>query len=139
MLSFVIFSGCSLLDTSSRYQAQDERSIGSHPSKYTKAFNVDYETVWSAVLDSLDGMPLDKIDKDKGLIKTGWVEGLSQRKARSILTDRFLEDYRKERFQMKRANGRAWDELRPTQITPGFQSFAEGSAHCIVSVIPIIE
>ncbi len=29
---------------------------------------------------------------------------------------------------MKRADGRAWDELRPTQITPGVQSFAEGSA-----------
>ncbi len=29
---------------------------------------------------------------------------------------------------MKRADGRAWDELRPIKITPGFQSFAEGSA-----------
>ncbi len=29
---------------------------------------------------------------------------------------------------MKRADGRAWDEQRPIQITPGFQSFAEGSA-----------
>ncbi len=29
---------------------------------------------------------------------------------------------------MKRADGRAWDELRPVKITPGFQSFAEGSA-----------
>jgi ribonuclease PH len=29
---------------------------------------------------------------------------------------------------VKRADGRAWDELRPIQITPGFQSFAEGSA-----------
>jgi len=29
---------------------------------------------------------------------------------------------------MKRADGRAWDELRPIQITLGFQSFAEGSA-----------
>ena len=29
---------------------------------------------------------------------------------------------------MKRADGRAWDELRPIQITPGFQNFAEGSA-----------
>ncbi len=28
---------------------------------------------------------------------------------------------------MKRADGRAWDELRPVKITPGFQSFAEGS------------
>ena len=29
---------------------------------------------------------------------------------------------------MKRADARAWDELRPIKITPGFQSFAEGSA-----------
>ena len=29
---------------------------------------------------------------------------------------------------MKRADGRAYDELRPIRIVPGFQSFAEGSA-----------
>lgn len=29
---------------------------------------------------------------------------------------------------MKRADGRAWDGLRPVRITPGYQSFAEGSA-----------
>ena len=29
---------------------------------------------------------------------------------------------------MKRADGRAWDKLRPIRITPKFQSFAEGSA-----------
>ncbi len=29
---------------------------------------------------------------------------------------------------MKRADRRAWDELRPIKITPGAQSFAEGSA-----------
>jgi len=28
---------------------------------------------------------------------------------------------------MKRVDGRAWDELRPLKITPGYQSFAEGS------------
>ena len=29
---------------------------------------------------------------------------------------------------MRKADGRAWDELRPVKITPGYQSFAEGSA-----------
>ena len=29
---------------------------------------------------------------------------------------------------MKRADGRAWDELRPVKIIPSYQSFAEGSA-----------
>jgi hypothetical protein len=98
IIPLFFLTGCTLPGTSSRYQTYDDRSAGSQSSKYTKTFNVDYETVWSAVLDSLDGMPLDKIDKEKGLIKTGWIEGWSQRKARSILTDRFLEDYRKERF-----------------------------------------
>jgi len=28
---------------------------------------------------------------------------------------------------MKRGDGRAWDELRPVQMIPGFQAFAEGS------------
>jgi len=29
---------------------------------------------------------------------------------------------------VKRVDGRAWDELRPVKIIPGFQNFAEGSA-----------
>ncbi|MFC1920643.1 ribonuclease PH [Chloroflexota bacterium] len=29
---------------------------------------------------------------------------------------------------MRRGDGRAWDQMRPVKITPGFQSFAEGSA-----------
>jgi ribonuclease PH len=31
-------------------------------------------------------------------------------------------------FRVKRADGRAWDEIRPVRIVLGFQSFAEGSA-----------
>ena len=89
-----------MLGTSSRHQAYDDSSTGTRPSKYTKTFDVDFETVWSAVLVSLDGMPLDKIDKEKGIIKTGWVEGWSQKKARSIVTDRLLDDYWKERYRL---------------------------------------
>ena len=32
------------------------------------------------------------------------------------------------RFQVKRVDSRAYDELRPIKIIPGYQSFAEGSA-----------
>ena len=100
MLSFVIFSGCLFLGDSSNNRVRYDSSTGTRTSKYTKTFDVDFETVWSAVLASLDGMPLDKIDKEKGIIKTGWVEGWSQKKARSIVTDRFLDDYWKERFRL---------------------------------------
>jgi hypothetical protein len=100
ILSFLISSGCLFLGDSSLNRVQDNGSAGTRTSKYTKTFDVDYETVWSAVLDSLNGMPLDKIDKEKGIIKTGWLEGWSQKKARSILTDRFMEDYWKERYRL---------------------------------------
>ncbi|MEK6767134.1 MAG: hypothetical protein AABY49_13040 [Planctomycetota bacterium] len=93
-------TGCTLLGTSSRYQARDDSSADSQSSKYTKTFNEDFEDVWSAVLMSLGDFPLDKINKEKGIIKTGWVEGFSQRKARSIMTDRLLDDYWKERYRM---------------------------------------
>ena len=93
-------TGCTLLGTSSRHQAYDDRSAGSQPSKHTKTFNEDFEGVWSAVLMSLGDLPLDKINKEKGIIKTGWVEGFSQRKARSVVTDRLLDDYWKERYRI---------------------------------------
>ena len=100
LLFFLISSGCLFLGDSSNNRVRDDSATGTRTSEYTKTFDVDYETVWSAVLDSLDGMPLDKTDKEKGIIKTGWVEGWSQKKARSILTDRFLKDYWKERYRL---------------------------------------
>ncbi len=89
-----------MLDRSSRNQVQDDRPTDSQSSKYTKTFNEDFEDMWSAVLMSLGDLPLDKINKEKGIIKTGWVEGFSQRKARSIVTDQFLDDYWKERYRI---------------------------------------
>ncbi len=86
---------------SSSDQAYDGSPIGSQSSKYSRSFNDDFEHVWATVIMSLGNLPLDKIDKDKGIIKTGWVEGFSQtRKARSVVTSRFLNDYWKERYRL---------------------------------------
>ncbi len=66
-----------------------------------KTFNDDFEHVWATVIMALGTMPLDNVDKEKGIIKTGWAEGYSQtRKARSVVTDRFMEDYWKERYRL---------------------------------------
>ena len=100
MIPLFFLTGCTLLGTSSRHQAYDDRSADSQSSKYIKTFNEDFEGVWSAVLMSLGDLPLDKINKEKGIIKTGWVEGFSERKARSIVTDRLLDDYWKERYRI---------------------------------------
>ena len=100
IIPLFFLTGCTLLGTSSRHQAYDDRSADSQSSKYIKTFNEDFEGVWSAVLMSLGDLPLDKINKEKGTIRTGWVEGFSERKARSIVTDRLLDDYRKERYRI---------------------------------------
>ena len=100
IIPLFFLTGCTLLGTSSKHQANDDRSAGSHSSKYTRTFNEDFEGVWSAVLMSLGALPLDKINKEKGIIKTGWVEGFSERKARSVVTDRLLDDYWKERYRV---------------------------------------
>ncbi len=100
IIPLFFLTGCTLFGTSSKHRADDDRSAGSHSSKYTKTFNEDFEDVWSAVIMSLGGLPLDKINKEKGIIRTGWLEGFSQRKARGIMTDRFLDDYWKERYRI---------------------------------------
>lgn len=100
IISLFFLTGCTVPGISSRSQVQDGLSTGSQSSKYMKTFNEGFEDVWSAVLMSLGDLPLDKINKEKGIIKTGWVEGFSQRKARSIITDRLLDDYWKERYRI---------------------------------------
>ncbi|MBC8551560.1 MAG: hypothetical protein H8D23_18085 [Candidatus Brocadiales bacterium] len=101
IISLLFLAGCSLLGRSSNYQAYDDGSSRTQPPKHTRTFNDDFEHVWATVIMSLGDLPLDKINKEKGVIKTGWAQGFSQtRKARSVVTDRFLEDYWKERYKL---------------------------------------
>ena len=100
IISLVLITGCSLFGRSSNYQT-DYGATRTQPPKDTRTFNDDFEHVWATVIMSLGELPLAKIDKEKGIIKTGWVEGYSQtRKARSVVTDRFLNDYWKERYRL---------------------------------------
>lgn len=98
ILLSILLSGCSLFGTSSSDRDQKGFLLNNpQSSKYTRNFKVDFETMWSVVIVSLDGLPLKEIDKENGIVKTGWVEGFSQKKARGIITDRFKGDYEKER------------------------------------------
>ncbi len=100
IISLVLITGCSLFGRSSNYQT-DYGATRTQPPKDTRTFNDDFEHVWATVIMSLGDLPLDKINKEKGIIKTGWAQGYSQtRKARSVVTDRFLDDYWKERYRL---------------------------------------
>ncbi|MDR4499117.1 MAG: DUF3576 domain-containing protein [Candidatus Scalindua sp.] len=100
-ISYLLFTVSLIIGSSgclftSHDQARD-LSGNSRSSQNLKSFQADFETVWSAAIIALDGMPLEKIDKEKGVIKTGWIEGWSQREARSVLTRGFLDDTWKAR------------------------------------------
>jgi hypothetical protein len=100
IISLLFLAGCSLFGCSSSYRSDYGASHAQLP-KNTKSFNDDFEHVWATVIMALGNLPLDKIDKEKGIIKTGWAQGYSQtRKARSVVTDRFMEDYWKERYRL---------------------------------------
>ena len=100
IISLLFLTGCSLFGRSSGYQSDYGASPAQLP-KYTKSFNDDFEHVWATVIMALGDLPLEKINKGKGIIKTGWAQGYSQtRKARSVVTDRFMEDYWKERYRL---------------------------------------
>jgi hypothetical protein len=100
IISLFLLAGCSLFGRPSGYQT-DYGATHAQPPKDTKSFDDDFEHVWATVIMALGNMPLDKVDKEKGFIKTGWAEGYSQtRKARSVVTDRFMEDYWKERYRL---------------------------------------
>jgi hypothetical protein len=100
IISLLFLTGCSLFGRSSGYQS-DYGATPAQSPKDTKSFNDDFEHVWATVIMALGNLPLDKIDKEKGIIKTGWAQGYSQtRKARSVVTDRFMEDYWKERYRL---------------------------------------
>ncbi len=68
IISLFLLSGCSLFGRPSGYQSDYGASRSPLP-KYTKSFNDDFEHVWATVIMALGNMPLDKIDKEKGLIK----------------------------------------------------------------------
>ncbi len=100
IVSLFFLAGCSLPGRPSNYQSDYGASRSQLP-KYTKSFNDDFEHVWATVIMALGDLPLAKINKEKGSIKTGWAQGYSQtRKARSVVTDRFLNDYWKERYKL---------------------------------------
>ncbi len=100
ILLLLFFIGCSLFDSSSNQQTYDGRSKGSQSSNYKRTYNSNFEHVWASVIMSLGAMPLDRIDKERGIVRTGWLEGFSEKSSRGILTDRFLNDYRKERYRL---------------------------------------
>lgn len=54
-------------------------------SGVSRYFDEDKETVWAAVLQTLEGIPIEVSDREKGFIKTRWVERWSEKKTTGLL------------------------------------------------------
>ncbi len=61
----------------------------------SRYFDKDVNTVWDAVIQAAEGIPLDVRDKEKGLLRTNWVVGRSTTKTSGLL----LEGTWQERYR----------------------------------------
>ena len=58
-------------------------------------FNADKNTVWDAVIQSSEGIPVEMKDREKGVLRTQWIMGWSTNKTTGLLLEgRWQERYR---------------------------------------------
>ncbi|MFN3532872.1 MAG: hypothetical protein ACK41Q_10235 [Candidatus Brocadia sp.] len=61
----------------------------------SRYFDRDKDTVWNAVIQSVEGIPIEIQDKEKGFLKTRWVKGWSTKRTSGLLLEgRWQERYR---------------------------------------------
>lgn len=84
VLCIVVFTGCATRSWSHRNMAS--------VSRY---FDRDKNTVWNAILQTIEGIPIEINDKENGFLTTQWVKGWSTKKASGLLLEgRWQERYR---------------------------------------------
>lgn len=59
-------------------------------------FNKDVKTVWDAVTQAVEGIPIEIKDTEKGILRTRWANGWSKTKTTGIL----LEGQWQERYRL---------------------------------------
>jgi len=59
-------------------------------------FNADKNTVWNAIIQSAEGIPVEINDREKGVLRTHWVKGWSANKTTGLL----LEGHWQERYRL---------------------------------------
>ncbi len=62
----------------------------------SRYFDKDVNTVWDAVVQAVEGTPVDIRDKEKGFLRTNWVVGRSTTKTSGLL----LEGTWQERYRL---------------------------------------
>jgi len=62
----------------------------------SRYFDIDANTVWNAVIQSTEGIPVEIKNKEHGFLKTQWVKGWSTKKTTGLL----LEGSWQERYRL---------------------------------------
>lgn len=65
-------------------------------SAVSRYFDKDMDTVWDAVMQTLEGIRIKKSEREKGVIVTDWVKGWSGTKSMGL----FLEGKWQQRFRL---------------------------------------
>ncbi len=61
----------------------------------SRYFDRDKNIIWDAVIQSIEGIPIEINDKENGFLKTQWVKGWSTKRSSGLLLEgRWQERYR---------------------------------------------
>ena len=68
---------------------------GGNVSSVSRYFDANADTVWNAVVQAAEGTPVEVKDKEKGVLRTRWVNRWSENKSMGLLLEgRWQERYR---------------------------------------------
>lgn len=62
----------------------------------SRYFTMDANTVWTAVIQAVEGIPIEMENKEKGILRTQWIKDWSKEKSMGLL----LEGHWQERYRL---------------------------------------
>ncbi len=89
LLSFTLFTAAFTGCATQGFKPRNMAGV----SRY---FDADKNTVWNAIIQSAEGMPVEINDREEGVLRTHWVKGWSANKTTGLL----LEGHWQERYRL---------------------------------------
>ncbi len=108
----VFFTGCAAQGFMPRNMAGVSRYI-----------DADKNTVWDAVIQSVEGIPLEISDREKGILKTQWIKGWSASKTTGLLLEGHWQERCRLLIKVSEEQGRTY-----VSISAQFETKAPGGS-----------
>lgn len=74
----------------------------------SRYFEADKNSVWNAVIQSVEGIPLEISDREKGVLRTQWVKGWSADKTTGLFLEGHWQEHCRLLIKVSEEQGRTY-------------------------------